>query len=128
MPLPDEWYHNHLHLEDQKESAEEFLVDALYLTKVGTLLCKVANRTCFETRKAEDMKKHRETFHPALERRFPFAVWIETVPGECWNAEEVDGAEPLVEASSKIENCESLKIFPSWSWCRYSATAFSFKC
>ena len=62
MPLPDEWYQNHLHLKDQKESAEEFLVDALYLTKVGTLLCKVANRTCFKTRKAEDMKKHRETW------------------------------------------------------------------
>ena len=59
MPLPSEWYEEHLVIADQKESEDEFLVDALYLTKANTLACKAGNKTCFETKNIAHWKPRR---------------------------------------------------------------------
>ena len=80
MPLPSEWYEDHLVIEDQKEGEDEFLVDALYLTKAQTLACKAGNKICFETKHLGAMQEHRERLHPFLEQRFPVEVWRDLLP------------------------------------------------
>ena len=80
MPLPSEWYENHLVIEDQKEANDEFLVDALYLTKANTLACKAGNKICFETKGVGAMEEHRERLHPFLEQRFPVGIWRDLLP------------------------------------------------
>ena len=98
MPLPSEWYEDHLVIADQKESEDEFLVDALYLTKANTLACKAGNKTCFETKNIGAMKKHRETVHPFLEQRFPVEIWRDLLPEVLLR--EMEETTELAESSS----------------------------
>ena len=89
-------------LEDQKESVDEFLVDALYHTKANTLACRFSNTSCFGTTKLEEMKFHRKSLHPHLNRRFNFSVWSTLVPEEFFK--EREGEEP--EESEESEESD----------------------
>ena len=106
VAIPLDWYEIHLVLEDQKESEDEFLVDALYRTKANTLACRIGNTLCFETTKLEEMRSHRKSLHPHLDRRFDFSVWSTLFPEEFFRERE----EGAVQAeTSSVENNESLK-------------------
>ena len=106
VAIPLDWYENHLVLEDQKESEDEFLVDALYHTKANTLACRFGGTSCFETTKLEEMRSHRKSLHPHLDRRFDFSVWSTLVPEEFFK--EREGEEP--DQAETVENNESLVI------------------
>ena len=83
MPLPDEWYQENLVIPSQISNLE-FVVDGLYLDKNGKLVCLSGDHTCFETNKLEEMRSHRELYHPLLEQRFSSETWRKVLPERFW--------------------------------------------
>ena len=76
MPLSCNWYYKHLKLASQKpELKSEFIVDGLYILDNKSLVCSSYGKQCYETKHVSDMRKHRELFHPLLDKRFGFDCW-----------------------------------------------------
>lgn len=81
LPLPDSWYEDNLVLASQApDVVGDFIVDSLYLGKDGALVCFTSRGRCFVTRRAEEMRDHREKVHPLLELRFSADVWMKNLP------------------------------------------------
>ena len=59
-------------------------MDGLYLDKNGKLVCLSGGHTCFETNKFEEMRSHRELYHPLLEQRFSSETWRKVLPERFW--------------------------------------------
>ena len=76
MPLPCKWYYKHLKLASQKpELKSEFIVDGLHILEKKGLVCTSYGQQCYVTKHVSDMRKHRELFHPLLDKRFGFECW-----------------------------------------------------
>ena len=89
MPLPDSWYEDNLVLASQAPDVDgDFIVDSLYLGKDGALVCFTSRGRCFVTRRAEEMREHREKMHPLLELRFSAEVWMKNLPETFASAKE----------------------------------------
>ena len=83
MPLSDEWYQENLVISSQTSNLE-LVVDGLYLDENCKLLCLSGDHKCFETNKLEEMRSHRQQFHPLLEQRFSSETWRKVLPEKFW--------------------------------------------